>query len=144
MKPKAFDLGDGYHLAYFEASNGLGGFHPVRIELLRENGFLVKKITDGGGNFLHFPGTSGESWLKELSGAFRACARFNCYASRFVDGAACFSWIVQPDGRYWADKDGFGMTPDREIRLYSLLDKAGNFLMPFADRGPDGDRASVL
>ena len=137
MEPKVFNLGDGYHPTYFNTSNHLGGFHPVRIELRRENGLLVKKITDDQGNFLQFPGTSDEGWRADLSGEFCACVRFNCYVSHFVGGIASFSWIVQPDGFYWVDEDGFGMEPDIEIRLYSLLDKAGNFLTPFSNRQPD-------
>lgn len=32
-----------------------------------------------------------------------------------------FEWTVQPDGRYWADEDGFGMELDREIIIHGYL-----------------------
>ena len=39
-------------------------------------------------------------------------------------------WTVQPDGRYWADEDGFGMEDD-EINLYAYVDDDGNFSSKF-------------
>lgn len=38
-------------------------------------------------------------------------------------------WTVQPDGRYWADDDGFDM--DDEINLYAYVDDDGDFLSKF-------------
>ena len=40
-------------------------------------------------------------------------------------------WQIQPDGRYWADDDGFGMEDDEEITLYSFIDQNGKFMGPF-------------
>ena len=40
-------------------------------------------------------------------------------------------WQVQPDGMYWQDEDGYGMTPDEEILLYSFIDENGRFTEPF-------------
>ena len=40
-------------------------------------------------------------------------------------------WEIQPDGRYWADGDGFGAESDYEIQLYSYLDVQGKFTAPF-------------
>jgi hypothetical protein len=131
-------LGGGYYLEYRETSNGMGGFHPVDIRLLRGNGLLVKEITDSQGNFIHFPGVSDGEWQQDLTGTFYACTRFVCQASCFINDLACFSFVVQPDGLYWADDDGFGMTMDNEIKLYSLFDKNGDFVQPFSDKRPDG------
>lgn len=43
-----------------------------------------------------------------------------------------FHWIVQPDGRYWADDGGFGMENDVEIELCAKFNKEGIFVTPFA------------
>lgn len=47
------------------------------------------------------------------------------------DGNIIMIWQVQPDGMYWRDEDGYGMTPDEEIRLYSFIDRNGRFTAPF-------------
>lgn len=49
----------------------------------------------------------------------------------FKDGVACYMWTLQPDGRYYADEDGFGMTNDVEINLYGFLCKSAEILIPF-------------
>lgn len=135
---QAAGIGEGYYLAYRETPNGLGGYHPANIILYRENGQFVKEMTDRSGNFIHFPGVSEGEWQKGISGNFYSCARFICHVSRYMNGLACFGWMVQPDGRYYGDDDGFGMEDSEEITLYSLFDKKGEFVMPFTDKKPDG------
>lgn len=41
---------------------------------------------------------------------------------RFRDGVAEVYWMVNPDGSYYADEDGFGRTNDKEVNLYALID----------------------
>ena len=33
----------------------------------------------------------------------------------FSDGICCLCWMLHPDGRYYADEDGFGMEDDDEF-----------------------------
>jgi len=40
-------------------------------------------------------------------------------------------WQIWPDGRYWEDDDGFGMTNDEEITLYTFVNSDGEFTGPF-------------
>lgn len=40
-------------------------------------------------------------------------------------------WMIQPDGRFWEDEDGFGSTNDAEIRLYAFLNDEGKFISKF-------------
>lgn len=35
-------------------------------------------------------------------------------------------WEVNPDGMYYRDEDGFGMTDDDEINLEGAIDRKGN------------------
>lgn len=51
--------------------------------------------------------------------------------NEFKGGVASVSWTLQPDGRYYADEDGFGMTDDAEINFYAFIDPKANVLVPF-------------
>ena len=39
--------------------------------------------------------------------------------------ALAVEWTVRPDGSYYADSDGFGMTDDKEITLHGFIDTDG-------------------
>jgi hypothetical protein len=41
------------------------------------------------------------------------------------------SWQLNPDGRYYMDDDGFGMTSDEEITVYGFIDSEMNVLVKF-------------
>ena len=41
----------------------------------------------------------------------------------YEDGFALVLWQLSPDGYYWADEDGFGMTADKEVNLHGVIDK---------------------
>lgn len=58
----------------------------------------------------------------------------------FQDGVAEVEWQINPDGRYYADDDGFGMTSDREVSLYSYIDRTGRPLVKFSYVGDDLSR----
>ena len=58
-------------------------------------------------------------------------ALFPTFISRFERGVAWVEWQINPDGRYWMDEDGFGMTPDEEISLYGFIDTACRVVLPF-------------
>jgi hypothetical protein len=40
-------------------------------------------------------------------------------------------WQLNPDGRYYTDDDGFGMTDDEEVNIYGFIDRLGNVVMSF-------------
>ena len=52
----------------------------------------------------------------------------------FHDGIAEVMWQINPDGRYYMDEDGFGMTDDEEISLWGKIDRKGNVVVPFTYR----------
>lgn len=62
---------------------------------------------------------------EEISAPF--CFDINYYE----DGVASVSWTLQPDGRYYADDDGFGMEKDQEINFTAFIDQSANILIPF-------------
>lgn len=51
--------------------------------------------------------------------------------NEYKNGVASVSWTLQPDGRYYADEDGFGMEDDEEIDFTSFIDQSANILIPF-------------
>lgn len=51
--------------------------------------------------------------------------------SRYENGMAEVRWEINPDGRFYCDEDGFGMTGDVEINLYGVIDRKGKVVKKF-------------
>ena len=49
----------------------------------------------------------------------------------FINGVARVSWQIHPDGRYWMDDDGFGMTSDVEVEIYGYINREGSVVGKF-------------
>ena len=129
------DLGEGYQLKYREKANGCGGYHSVDMELLK-NDVSIKKITNKDGYFLDFPGVVDGAWKEKLIGSYEPYIDYVSNVSEFMNGFALFSWMVQPDGRYYEDETGFGADYEDEVMLYAYMNKNGEFVTPFADFHP--------
>jgi len=93
---------------------------------------LEKVIVDSTGKIRNFPGIIKESfWYNEVS-AQRLQPRVSFRLSfEKRDNMWVVLWTVQPDGRYWADDDGFGAEKEEEIVLYTYLNMEGKFTSPF-------------
>lgn len=63
--------------------------------------------------------------------AKRLNASFPTFVKNYKDDVAEMSWQINPDGRYYMDEDGYGMTNDEEITIYSYVDRAGKPLVCF-------------
>lgn len=136
---RRMELGDGYYLEYSFAGNGYGGFHPVNIVLKNSNDKKCRHvITDGSGNFVCFPGVKKGAWEKELERKFRARVDYTFSVSKLADGVCYVIWLVQPDGRYFEDEDGFGAENCSEVKLYSMMNTKGRFICPFTDERMKG------
>lgn len=61
-------------------------------------------------------------------------AHFPTQIRGFKDGVAEVSWQVNPDGRYYMDEDGYGMTPGEEVQLIGYIDRQGNVVSKFQYR----------
>lgn len=57
--------------------------------------------------------------------------QFPSFIRGFRNGVARVDWQLNPDGRYYQDDDGFGMTDDEEIEIYGFIDTNGNVLVKF-------------
>lgn len=51
--------------------------------------------------------------------------------SRYENGMAEVRWEINPDGRFYCDEDGFGMTGDVERTLYGAIDRKGKVVKKF-------------
>lgn len=94
---------------------------------------IRRKIVDKDGCILNFPGVETAPFWADLLSP-NALQPLICFRTEFAkksDERHIMLWQVQPDGRYWADEDGFGMENDPEIVLYSFLDSQGYFTDPF-------------
>jgi hypothetical protein len=49
----------------------------------------------------------------------------------FKNGVAEVEWQLNPDGRYYMDDDGFGMTSDVEINIYGFINTEGKVVVKF-------------
>ena len=65
--------------------------------------------------------------------AIERAQALDAYFPTFVRGynhdVAEMSWQLNPDGRYYMDDDGYGMTDDEEITLYCYIDRLGKPLV---------------
>lgn len=91
-----------------------------------------------GGTILQTVSTDDIDWesLQELpeyaiERARRLNATYPTFVRKYKDGVATVSWELNPDGRYYMDSDGFGMTDDEEITIYGCIDRSGKTLVKF-------------
>lgn len=52
----------------------------------------------------------------------------------FRHGTAEVEWQLNPDGRFYMDEDGFGMTDDVEVSLIGRIDRTGKVVKRFRIR----------
>ena len=74
------------------------------------------------------------------AGKYIEYAALNRY-SGFVDGICVIDWMLYPDGRYFADSDGFGMEDNDEENVYAVIDSNLEIIAPFR---PENDVAEFL
>lgn len=53
------------------------------------------------------------------------------FIREFKNGVALVEWQLIPDGRYWMDEDGFGMTPDTELNIYGFINQEADIVSKF-------------
>jgi len=125
------DLGGGYYVTFNEMDNHIGGYAQRNITLWKTPGVMINKLSDVLG-FFFYP-VRDENGVK-LNGK---SMDFVAEATRLDEETFLLRWMVQPDGRYYADEDGFGAEHDEEIVLYARFDKRGRFIEPFSPRRPE-------
>ena len=93
---------------------------------------FINATLDENGNFKHFPGIEErEEWLKEQRVKIFHDVHYEAQFFLLNDNECLVIWLMQPDGMYWMDDDGFGMEDDLPIYFYGIVDKTGHFLDQF-------------
>lgn len=71
-------------------------------------------------------------------------AHFPTRVRNFENGVAQVSWLLSPDGMYYRDEDGFGMTDDDEIEIYGFIDRQGKVVVKFQHINEDWKRLEAM
>ena len=58
-------------------------------------------------------------------------ARYRFYVYDFCGGQAQVDWTIMPDGRYFADEDGYGAEDCTELTATGIIDMHGIMIKPF-------------
>lgn len=69
---------------------------------------------------------------------------FPSFIRTYKNGVAEVSWQLNPDGRYYMDDDGFGMTDDEEVTIYGFIDKTGKALVKFRNIHEDWNVLRIM
>lgn len=91
---------------------------------------VLCKVSDDDIDWESLKGLS-ETCLRRVHGRD---AHFPTLIRAFHDGIAEVSWQVNPDGMYYMDEDGFGMSDDDEVELIGSIDRQGNVVSKFQYR----------
>lgn len=85
--------------------------------------------------------------LNGLEGIDRAkchSAHYPTHIRGFQNGVAEVEWQINPDGMYFMDEDGFGMSDDVEESLYGFVNRNGDVVVPFTYIGQDWERLKSM
>lgn len=69
---------------------------------------------------------------KALNRAIAHSGLFPTLIRYFCNGEAEVTWQINPDGMYYMDDDGYGMTDDEEIALVGTIDRTGKVIQKFS------------
>ena len=69
----------------------------------------------------------GDAWGRARTGN----ATYPTHVGKFENGIAKVWWQINPDGRYFMDEDGYGMTDDEEIELVGAIDRTGKVVKKY-------------
>ena len=126
------DIGEGMYVI----EQSICGWWKPRY-LLDKNYGRAYEIMDETMNFATFK-LKDVDWpsllnlpVKAQERARNMSAHFPTFIRRFENGVAQVSWQLNPDGRYYMDEDGYGMTEDDEVEVYGYIDRQMNVLVKF-------------
>lgn len=73
------------------------------------------------------------SQLENNGDAYNLQACYYFGVEDYKDGVARVNWMLYPDGRYFADEDGFGMEDNDEVNVYAYIDTECRVLVKFQE-----------
>lgn len=129
---KIEDLGEGMAVLY----QNIWGWYKPRF-VLSHNNKTAFEFMDRN-EYLVTVTTNDIDWAslkklpeKAIQRAEWLSFQFPSFIRQFRNSVARVDWQLNPDGRYYMDDDGFGMTDDEEIEIYGFIDTKGNVLVKF-------------
>ena len=69
--------------------------------------------------------------LENNGDAYRLQASYYFGIGDYKDGRARVDWMLYPDGRYFADEDGFGMEDNDEVNVHAYIDTECRVVVKF-------------
>ena len=128
-------LSHGFYWEYEEVPNGFGGYNTVNVHLVKLSDPAFRRcIVNHTGEIQNFPGFRDEDWKADMEFPIDSTVRFVFSIGPYRGGKACVRWVMQPDGRYFEDEDGFGAEHCEEVEMFSFLDEEGRFTEPFCTK----------
>lgn len=105
------------------------------------------KISEADGSLVAFTKDDIEwdnvSQLEHNGDADRLKACYYFGVGDYKDGIARVDWMLYPDGRYFADEDGFGMEDNDEVNVCAYIDTECKVLVKFQDM-EDPEKSRLL
>ena len=93
------------------------------------------ELVDKDGNMIAFTLKEVEKSVLdrdvETGNAHALLVRYRFFVYEFKGGKAEVEWTICPDGRYFADEDGFGGEDCDELTATAVIDRKGKVLVPF-------------
>lgn len=117
----AFFFGKGYGLHIANTVTG-----KIR-EISTEEGYLLVEENDIDYNAIGKECTHG---IQNAKNKITHYAKINRWDG-FKDGLCAISWMLYPEGRYFADSDGYGMEDNDEEEVYAIIDTNLEIIEPF-------------
>lgn len=81
---------------------------------------------------------------KSIRRAQRLDFHFPSFVRKYENGVAQVNWQLNPDGMYYRDEDGFGMTDDDEEEIYGFIDRKGKVLVKFCYINENWDKLNAM
>lgn len=81
---------------------------------------------------------------KSIERARRLDFHYPSFVRMFKNGVAEVSWQLNPDGMYFMDEDGYGMTDDDEVEIYGFIDLKGKVVVKFKHINQDWDLLKAM
>ena len=110
---------------------------PAReMYLINHNTHEAWMVRSYGGTLIQW--TTADVDMEELKdvensgNAHTMWAQYGFNIGLFNGGRAIVSWTLHPEGTYFADPDGFGMTDDEEVKVYGIVDTQCKIVKPFS------------
>lgn len=93
---------------------------------------IIRAVLDEAGTIRNFPGiVEDERWTNKRRIGQCYDVRFEAQFYALENDEHLMLWMIQPNGWYWVDEDGFGFSGDSSITLYTVIDRNGGFLKEF-------------